>query len=134
MVHKDEVYKFLCCNFYVYDLYKWAEKHLTEDDVKLSDLANNYGFDRVENSNSIGLFHLDKEYAMTLCQDDLEQPLLFVNLGEECGCLLIDGTHRAFNLWKSGKTHAKAYMVTDDSMILKNSSLTRKMLNGLRKG
>ena len=129
MVHKDEIYCFICGKFKVYELYQWAKKNLELVSVGLDNLSKTYGF--VGNDNHKSLFRLDKEYAKKLSQEDVEQPLLFVDLGEG-GCLLIDGTHRAYHMWLNGAEEAQAYLIKDDNIILEHSSMPKKMLEHLR--
>jgi hypothetical protein len=129
MVHKDEVYCFLCGKFKVYELYQWAKENLEVVSVGLENLSKTYGF--IGNKNHTSLFRLDKEYAKTLSKEDVEQPLLFVDLGDG-GCLMIDGTHRAYHQWFNGAKEVDAYLIKNDDIILKHSSMPKKMLEHLR--
>jgi len=130
MVSKDEVYCFLTGKFKVYELYQWAKKNLEVVSVGLDNLSKTYGF--IGNKDHHSLFRLDKDYAKKLSKEDVEQPLLFVHLGVDAGCLMIDGTHRAYHMWDKGAKEADAYLIKDDAIILKHSSLTKKMLKALR--
>jgi len=132
MISKDEVYVFLCGKFQVFPIYEWAKKNLEIVSVSLENVAQNYGFIGNKNSQSTSLFRLDKDYAKNLSKEDVEQPLLFVKLGEEAGCLMIDGTHRAYHQWYNGEKEADAYLIDNDDIILKHSSMNKKMLKALR--
>jgi hypothetical protein len=132
MVSKGEVYSFIGCRFSVYELYQWAKENLEVVSVGLSNIAKNYGF--IEKEGFVSGFRLDKDYAKKLSQKDVEQPLLFVNFGVDAGCLMIDGTHRSFHRWDKGEEEADAYVIDNDDIILKHSSLTKKMLKAMRKG
>lgn len=130
MVSKDEIYCFLCGDFKVYKLYQWAKENLEVVSVSLDNLSKTYGF--IENKDYHSGYRLDKDYAKKLSEKDVAQPLLFVNLGDEAGCLMIDGTHRAFHQWYNGAKEADAYLISNDAIILKHSSLTKRMLKVLR--
>ena len=78
MVSKDEIYVFLCGKFKVYELYQWAKKNVETISVSLSQIADNYGFVKRKGFESI--YRLDRDYAKGLAKEDVEQPLLFVNL------------------------------------------------------
>jgi len=132
MVHKDEIYCFICGKFKVYELYQWAKENLEVVSVGLDNISKIYGFIGNKNSNTKSLFRLDKDYAKKLSKEDVEQPLLFVNLGVEAGCLMIDGTHRAFHQWNKGVKEANAYLIKNDAIILKHSSMSKRMLKALR--
>jgi hypothetical protein len=132
MVSKDEVYCFICGKFKVYELYQWAKENLEVVSVGLDNLSKTYGFIGNKDSNTESLFRLDKEYAKKLSEKDVAQPLLFVNLGVEAGCLMIDGTHRAFHKWNKGAKEADAYLIENDAIILKHSSMSKRMLKALR--
>jgi hypothetical protein len=131
MVHKDEIYCFICGKFKVYELYQWAKENVELISVSLDNLSKIYGFIKNKDSNTESLFRLDKEYAKKLSKEDVEQPLLFVDLGEG-GYLLIDGTHRAYHMWHNGKVEANAYVISNDDIILEHSSVPKKMLEHLR--
>ena len=125
MVHKDEIYHLFHIRFEVYSLFKWAEQQGKTDTVDLRDIAGPYGFDLPEGKKS--LFRLDKEYAMSLPDEDLAQPLLFVDLGN-AGNPLIDGTHRAYKLWKQGKTIVPIYYIQNEDIIVKYSNVSKRDL------
>ena len=129
MVHKEETYTFWTVLFQIYPIYKWAEKNLKTDTMSLDDIAKVYGFDLPP--DKISLFRCDKKYAMTLSDEDLEQPLLVIDLGKS-GTILIDGTHRAYKMWKQGKKTAKIYYVRNDDVIVKHSTLDRLLLEKLK--
>jgi hypothetical protein len=132
MVHEDEVYCFICGKFKVYELYQWAKKNLEVVSVGLDNVSKNYGFIGNKDKNTQSMFRLDKEYAKKLSEKDVAQPLLFVNLGKEAGCLMIDGTHRAYHMWNNGAKEAPAYLIENDAIILKHSSMSKRMLKALR--
>jgi hypothetical protein len=129
MVTKDEVYNFLCCQFKVYDIFHWAKKNAQTVKINLQEMSKVYGFDLPE--GHISMFRLDKEYAMTLSEQDVAQPLLVIDLGEG-GNVMIDGTHRAYKMWKNGQEEADAYYVSDESVIVKFSSITKKLLKKIK--
>jgi hypothetical protein len=113
----------------VYELYEWAKKNVELVSVGLTELSKAYGF--IGNKDQVSMFRLDKEYAKKLSKEDVEQPLLFVDLGEG-GCLMIDGTHRAYHMWYNGEVDANAYLIKDDDIILKYSNMHKDMMEHLR--
>lgn len=129
MVSKDEIYVFLCGKFKVYELYQWAKENLEVVSVGLDTISKTYGF--IEKKGYHSGYHLDKNYAKKLSEADLAQPLLFVDLGEG-GCLMIDGTHRAYHKWHNGAKEASAYLIKNDDIILKHSSIPKKLMENLR--
>ena len=124
MVAEHETYNFMLYQFYVYELYKWAKENLETVSVNLDDIAKPYGF--VEREGYHSIFRLDREYALKLTEEDVKQPLLVVDLGKG-GHLMIDGTHRSFNMWSNGTKQADAYLIRDKDIIIKHSNLTKKM-------
>jgi hypothetical protein len=129
MVSPNEIYRFLCCDFKVYELYEWAKNNVELVSVGLKELSKAYGF--IGNKDQVSMFRLDKEYAKNLSEEDVSQPLLFVDLGEG-GCLMIDGTHRAYYKWYNGEVEADAYLIKDDDIILKHSNMHKDMMEHLR--
>lgn len=129
MVGKEETYRFLHIEFYVYPLYQWALKNLELVEVSLDDIARSYGFDLPP--DRISMFSCDKEYAMSLSEEKLETPAIVIDLGAS-GQLMIDGTHRSYKKWKRGDKTIQAYYITDEKILLKHSNLTKQMLKKLK--
>jgi hypothetical protein len=126
MIKENECYNFMLYQFDVYKFYEWAKENLKTISVGLDNIAKGYSFNPKE--GYISMFRLDKEYARELSDEDIAQPLLFVSLGENCGSLMIDGTHRSFNLWEKGEKEAPAYLIEDMDILFKFSNITKKML------
>ena len=116
MIHEKETYQFLFYKFYVKKLYDYALANLELVDVDLQQIADGYNFDLPK--DKISMFRLDKEYAMQLSEDDLSQPIIILYFGAGYGSLMVDGTHRSYNLWKKGNKTIKAYYITDEKAII----------------
>ncbi len=129
MVTEHETYNFMIYQFYVYELYKWAKENLETVAVNLAEIAKPYGF--VEREGYHSIFSLDREYALKLSEKDVKQPLLIVDLGKG-GHLMIDGTHRSFNMWSNGTEQAPAYLIQDKDIIIKYSNITKKMFKHIQ--
>ena len=125
MVAKGEFYKLMLYEFDVYKFYQWAKENLETISVGLDNIAKGYGFKPRE--GYISMYRLDKDHARQLTAEDVAQPLLFVSLGKECGHLMIDGTHRAFNKWEKGQKETEAYVVDNVDVLCKFSNITKKM-------
>jgi hypothetical protein len=131
MVKENEFYNFMLYRFDVYKFYEWAKKNLETISVGLDNIAKGYGFETKE--GYISMFRLDKDHARELSNEDVAQPLLFVSLGDKCGSLMIDGTHRSFNLWDKGEKEAPAYLIDDMDILFKFSNITKKMFIHMNK-
>lgn len=128
MIAEKETYHFLHLSFMVHKFYLWAKKHLQETEFDLNSIAKTYGFDIPE--NHISIFRLDKEYALKLPEQDLQQPIIVVDLGE-AGAIMIDGTHRSYNRWKKGEKNIKGFLIKDEKAIIAYSNINKKMYKHL---
>jgi len=114
MIAEKETYHFLHLSFMVHKFYLWAKKNLQEMEFDLNSIAKTYGF------------NAPKEYALSLSEQDLQQPIIVVDLGQ-AGSIMIDGTHRSYNLWKKGEKSIKGFHIKDEKAIIAFSNINKKM-------
>lgn len=67
--------------------------------------------------NWFNLVKINKEYALNLSKKDAHIPGIWVSDIEDEFEFLIDGWHRAYNLFHNGEKYMKAYIINDPKEI-----------------
>jgi hypothetical protein len=119
----DEFYVFWGRQINVTALREYAEAYpLPVVTASVASIANMMGFDCAENESArMSVFRMDVRHALSLPEDVLVQPGLILRFGSST--LLVDGTHRAYRLWRMGVESMRVYCIDDREAIQRQSNL-----------
>jgi hypothetical protein len=121
-VTKNEKFNFLGAQ---YDVYK-AAKILEKNPRKPITVSIKDAMAWVGNEKSIGMIHINKEYAKTLTKEDMRKPAIGVTNTD--GGIIIDGWHRIYANYIAGNKTIKVYVLTPEESWTIGNSLARKLI------
>ena len=122
MIHERETFRFISIEWDVTKMWRHIEKtQPTTMKIGVSEktIVSLYGPEPTDGEHAWGMLRIDRTRAITDPTVDPNVPIILVSMGtpEDRNCMIVDGAHRYYKAWKTGKTEVDAYVFDETSEV-----------------